>query len=493
MRRLILTCAAALVSACAADNPKFCCVDAADCAQFDVDETRFCSEGEVCDEHTCVAAVCDASTDCIDPSLPYCVNQLCEARCDDQACADVAGAPICALDGVCVGCVDDAGCTPESPVCDDVTRACRPCSNDGECASGVCLFADGTCASEEQLIFVASNGSDIGSCDRENPCRQLTYALGHVTSERDVVRISSGSLTIVPTTIGGTARVYISAIGTELAGTVPNLTIADDANVTIDNLQFVTPPDDDYAIKSTTSGTLRLSRLSFDETPYPIEHESKDGRVVVSHCEFRGSGVFEGDIRCQRGTIEVTESSFDGNGGIRGTCNATVRRNRFNRLSVNATGGRLTFENNLVTTDRTYTDSFRAQDLAAGSSIRFNTFACTLEDCEEGYAFSCSDTTALVSNNVIAWNSPTPVFGTCIISYNVFDDTAGAIGGNGNVSADIDSIFVSRVGLDFHLAEGSAARGAANPTDDDVSSDFEGNARPNPAGTVSDVGAFEAP
>jgi hypothetical protein len=61
----------------------------------------------------------------------------------------------------------------------------------------------------------------------------------------------------------------------------------------------------------------------------------------------------------------------------------------------------------------------------------------------------------------------------------------------GNRSADISTIFRDRQAGDFRLAAASPAIGWGKPGL--VTSDFDGHPRPAPAGSMPDVGAFEAP
>jgi hypothetical protein len=73
-------------------------------------------------------------------------------------------------------------------------------------------------------------------------------------------------------------------------------------------------------------------------------------------------------------------------------------------------------------------------------------------------------------------------------------DAAGAQEVNrgiGNRSADVETFFKDRQARDFHLAPNSPALGFGEPGL--VTVDLDGNARPIPAGSLPDVGAYEAP
>ena len=91
--------------------------------------------------------------------------------------ADCGGnTPYCAASGACVACVSDAMCTTESaPVCDGSANTCRGCVADSECASGICLESNGTCADASSAVFVTVGGSDTGTCSQSAPCATMTY------------------------------------------------------------------------------------------------------------------------------------------------------------------------------------------------------------------------------------------------------------------------------------------------------------------------------
>src|SRR5690606_33997366 len=108
------------LAACTKPNPNTCCVTDQQCADLGADELRPCAAGQACGpEFTCVAAECQNSADCTDPLAPICQLGLCVGTCaTDTDCADVAGRPYCADDGVCVGCMDASQCPADASICD---------------------------------------------------------------------------------------------------------------------------------------------------------------------------------------------------------------------------------------------------------------------------------------------------------------------------------------------------------------------------------------
>jgi hypothetical protein len=104
---------------------------------------------------------CVTDEECTEADAPFCgVSGEC-GTCDGTAdpggaCAGVdAGLPLC-VEGACVA------CTPENPVvcdqqlllCDGGTNACVPCTEHGQCGSGACELAVGTCFPEGFVAHV---------------------------------------------------------------------------------------------------------------------------------------------------------------------------------------------------------------------------------------------------------------------------------------------------------------------------------------------------
>lgn len=183
-------------------NPQFCCLSEADCAAFGVSEIRSCGAGLTCDDHRCVRAMCSADPDC-SPEHPVCSGGFC-VDCDEtRACS--ASEPVCDLStntceicsdhadcesrpatpycngSACVQCVSSAQCSAATPFCDG--GSCRACELDAECETRACGL-DGTCVPEDQIVWMASTGNDVGTCTRAAPCRNFVYAL----TQADVAR-----------------------------------------------------------------------------------------------------------------------------------------------------------------------------------------------------------------------------------------------------------------------------------------------------------------
>ena len=123
-----------------------------------------------------------------------------------------AATPHCLLEGgplgVCVGCIDSSDCTePGKASCDPDTRTCRSCVEHTDCASMACL-PDGTCGTDDNVIYVDENGTDTGTCTVGARCKSIAYAYELVTATRFHIKLSG---TITETVTLSTKRATLLA------------------------------------------------------------------------------------------------------------------------------------------------------------------------------------------------------------------------------------------------------------------------------------------
>jgi hypothetical protein len=425
---------------------------------------------------------------------------------DSSQCSAPLG--VCAADGVCVACAAASDCTaePDAPVCDDQARACRGCTKDNECGvGGVCLEGTGRCVAGADAAFVTMNGSDSGTCTRAAPCAGIPYAITQLGA-RKTIHVLGGSLDTATLVLADVGTLAIDGEDTQLsAGSASTtLNVRGNSDVTIEGFRFNVPPTsptgaDVPAIVVTGSATkATLEGLDFGGSGGTAVSASLGATVVLSRSHVGSlstNNTFEINSNGAKttvvgNTLEMTIVSGANGGAL------TVARNRFESTrdgSVHAGGGVLVVQNNLIIHRDGYNDSISVSNLSPGSIIRFNTIVNTTATPLDGSAIYC-DATVQVTSNVFAYNSGHPITGQgCATRYSVFDDVALTSAGTGNHVTGIETIFVDRMAGDYHLAAGSVARKAAEPGQDMVDVDFEGNARPNPTGTNADCGAFEAP
>jgi len=440
---------------------------------------------------------CATAVECTDPAAPFCVDSECSASCSVAADCVEADRGVCAADGACVGCEVASDCGSEAPICDDSARACRGCAADAECGGGVCIEAEGACVADADVAFVADLGSDTGACTRATPCATLTFAITQAGTARRVIHVLGGTLNTGSVTLGGD---YVldgedTTIGSAGATT---LTIRAPANITVEGFRLVAPTAGTTpAISVSGFGAVGiLHDLQITGTGLAVTvTNSAEVTLARSHI---GSLATTSTVQCTNAKLRVDqcvlEQTIVNDGNTQ--CEATVTRNRFESSrdgSVQLTGGQLVMENNLVIHRDGFNDSILAVNLRPGSTIRFNTIVNTTALPSDGAALSC-DNAIEVTSNIFAYNSGHPITGLgCATRFSVFDDQSTTAAGTGNQLTGIDQIFVNRGTGDYHLSASSVARAGAEPGQNMVKIDFDGQPRPSPSDTTADSGAFEAP
>ena len=415
-------------------------------------------------------------------------------RVDDD-CTSVAGRPICQVaTATCVGCLDATTCPTDKPSCDRDEHACRGCVSDDECASGICIEADGTCADAGATVFVSSVGTDIGDCKEATPCATIPFALQRVTPIRRVMRVVGDFLNdgaSQPTFVIDRS-LTIDFGGTTLPrpgnGAVFSL-VSPASVVTIEGVTLTgpltSPPITEApAVIVGTGIALRLFNSTITGSGVEVANGTLDARNLK---------VAASVIRCTSGTLLIRDSTFSASKTNYTNCQTTITKNRFDLApdaAFQGQGGVLTFENNVLIVNSEFSDLISTGGHAPGSVIAFNTIVNTATVLKSPAALSC-DATFTITSNIIAYHSTAPILGQgCIVRASLFD-LEGAAAAPGNPSGDASTFFKSRASGDFHLATASPALNVGEPNI--VTSDFDGNPRPAPAGSRPDVGAYEAP
>jgi hypothetical protein len=442
---------------------------------------------------------CSTAAQCTDPAEPFCVNAECGSSCAVNTDCTDPGHALC-TGGACVQCNSDTDCAdPTASVCDTESHECRGCTADSECTGGVCIEAQGTCVADADVAFVANNGTST-TCTRTAPCETIESAITNAGS-RKVIHVLGGDLIDNALMLSGTRildgenTIFGFSSGTAISVTAP-------ASLTIEGFTFTEPPVANMlpAISVTGPGavlTLYDVTVAGDGGPAIIAQNSAS--LVLSHSHV-GSlpSLNRHEVDCVNATIRADQNIFEKSMITNGTgaCTATVTRNHFdsdNDGSVQISAGQVVMENNLIIHEDGFNDSIFLTGLAAGSVMRFNTIVNTTGAPSDGSALGC-DNTVQVTSNIFAYNSAHPVGGTgCDVRYSIFDSVSTTSAGTGNQIVPIDSIFANRATGDYHLSDASIAKGASEPGQTMTTIDLDGNARPNPAGTLSDSGAFEAP
>jgi hypothetical protein len=491
-RKVMVVVALAMATACTRHNPAVCCTTPAECEELGVDDVRPCEGFKVCIDGNCVSPTCSSSAECSDPT-PYCVNQVCSPTCSaDPDCVGISGLPYCSPEGACVACLDSSQCEdPGAAVCDDATYECRPCVEDVECASGVCLSLEGTCAVTDDVVYVSTSGTDSGDCPSGAPCRTIQYGLNYVTAQRRVLRLVDSDFS-VPDGVNLDRDVYLDTASTRMSRTSvgPIITVDTPSTVTVEGIRIVNTSVV-LSIDVNTQADVTLNAIDVTRGSISVGGAAT---LRVMHSHFTALS----NIACQS-RVEVDDSTFEAQSTVTGNycVEANIHHNRFLVAvgrAIAMTHSTAQIENNLVVVQGSTSPEIAVTSTASpqGSNIRFNTFAS--EGSGTGSAMSCGfgDT---ATSNIFAWQSPNALYSgsACTHTYSLFDAAAGAVPGAGNVTGVASGdVFVAPANGDYHPASDSGALGAAE-AGLDVSDDLMHSPRPAPAGSTPDIGAYEMP
>lgn len=485
---LIAAVFATVLAGCPSPNPDFCCVTAETCAAAGlVDERRPCEIGQACKSYGCVAAECKSAADCTSPEAPACLHGLCVAGCAvDDDCAGVAGQPRCdASEATCVGCLSNDQCLADQPICDADARSCRGCTADDECASGVCIEATGTCAADDAIIYVTDTGTDAGTCPISAPCQTMAFAMGLTSINRNVIRVLGSYFYLGNSVLSLTNSVVIDGSNTTLtSGALPAIFVYGLA--TLEGVRLSSTDTFAPLLKVSSGGILTLARATVDTGQIEV---SAGGALDGVNVKLRNS-----NLECKSGgTLTIRRSHLE-QGYIDSSCKLVLSASRLEPApgalpTTRFMGSMQVIENNIF-----IGDNAEAMLLfvfgASGSKFRFNTIINTSSIIGTASAIVCDDD-ADVTSNIIAYNSTAPI--SCVARHSLFDSVGAqeVSRGVGNVSADVMTFFRDRQAGDFHLSSNSPALGVGESGL--VTADLDGNARPVPAGTLPDVGAYETP
>lgn len=481
---------------CTKRNPAVCCITEADCADFGFPYPTPCEDGLACDGTSCVEPLCGRPSDCIDPTLPYCVDGICLA-CDSQGdlgclaeapvcdsvlgtcgpctgpedCTTHAGTPLC-IGGACVACSSDADCEAAAPICDG--GDCRGCQADDECTSGACDRDTGECIASDNVIYVMPSGTDAGTCTMVSPCESPRFAMQQLSTTRAHIVIAPGEYQLASSllsyaTITADQQVTIHGAGAMLNADMRLFSdetavfLVDGGALTVIGLSIrqLTPTPISNGFWCRDSGRLMLLDVKLDVTYDSVQSDGCEARIAQT------------TLSSIREDLQLTESLVT-NGG---TLELTRSRVEAGILDIVATD--FVMENNLILSGIVLQ--------SAHGAASFNTIANTYLGEGQPRAVLCSGAPPAPEfvHNILWVRGATTalVGGTC----DVHDSIAGPIQVSGRGNVAVDPEFVDDLGQNFHLTESSPAIDVA--TSGPIV-DFEGDSRPR--GQAWDLGYDEA-
>ncbi len=464
--RFALLCTLAL--GCTKANPQYC------------DATVGCPTGMACDlvRRTCVdanadltmpmvdasmppdLAGCMTSTDCIEAAKPICDDMTKTCRPCSSAttdAGDVGDVECSSKDptrhycnmGKCVQCQSSADCSNPTPAC-DATGTCAKCTDHAQCPSLVC-DSDGTCHDQSDVFYVDNNGS----CSMKPS--------GAMNDPFCVIQDAVNKNTTKVIRVVGSSKVYPPVVFNNQSGTLvgPGRDVMPPAKIS------------GMAAAVAVMGTNeKVSVDGFDLTTV--------GNADAIFC--LGTNL---DLTVQRSLIHGAQKH-----GVSSTsCRITLDQDR---ITANALGGVLasasiyTILNCMIVENGAFGP---AVDLStsAGGTFRHNTVAQNTNGANVG-GIDCGGTMRDIENSIIWKNSQSAgsqLNGSCNLIYVDIDEPPLAMGTNRNLTPDFTA--------DYHLMNDANNMACcidqvpASPVDHD----FDGTPRPQPANGKFDIGAHE--
>jgi hypothetical protein len=338
---------------------------------------------------------------------------------------------------------------------------------------------------------VSSSGIDSGTCLSTGPCATIGYAEQQITGGRNVIKITSGSLVVNAAQVYITG--YIDGTSTVITGSGSNgLIDVVNGNVVITGVTL--------APTNLASAAITAGQATFYGDTLNGVVTTTGGTMTIDHsvAAFVKCGITLAGGDGAAGTLTVVHSMIIDEVQTEG-CAVSIQQKDFDETSlgpeddqtqIEVQGSASVFhiENNLVVSDCSFTDPVILQG-ATGSTYRFNSEVNLSGSDATAEPLSCMGSID-ASNNILAWHSSQTL--ACTTTYTLLDSLQAVPPGTGNKVGSAASFFVDMANKDFHLAAGSPAIGAGS-AGANVTVDYDGNPRPNPAGSSPDVGALESP
>jgi hypothetical protein len=185
---------------------------------------------------------CAGDEDCPDAAAPFCAvgSGACVA-CDgtddpDAACAGVdPSLPLC-VGGACVQCTEAnaTACTGKTPVCDEASNTCVPCTAHDQCGEAACNLYVGACLPADAVVHV-------GPGEEHATLGEAVAVFG--PEEQGTIVVHAGTYNEAVTVGSGRVLAFLAAPGDLplwilAPSTTPQLTAGPGTTVLVDGLQL---------------------------------------------------------------------------------------------------------------------------------------------------------------------------------------------------------------------------------------------------------------
>ena len=401
--------------------------------------------------------------------------------------------------GACVQCTSEKhqACTGNTPRCDQ--DMCVACTDDTQdCGAGGLCLPSGACATSDNIIHVASNGSTDPDCGTTaKPCQLLEQALlmAKATPSKTAIKLDDAA-TYTPATSNFVVDADVTIdmrVGAILhkKGDGPLLEIKNNRTVAIlgGTIQGATGTNGD-GIRCNDQVKLTIEATTIQTTDQSAINMLTGCSLTVAGATISDashkSGVFVPAIRDNGQSITLSRSRITSNpgGGLEVNSGTfTVVGNAFlhNGDMNNSTTGGIAIK----------------VSLSPLSRLDFNTIASnTVQDGSNGGGIDCNAGSGFIGHNNIVWDNKevlllgtvsSQISGSCKYNYSDIGPALVLTGLDAQNNINSDPLLVNEQ-TDPHLQAASPARGAADPNADLTglaAKDIDGQPRVKPA----DIGA----
>ena len=267
------------------------------------------------------SAGCGGDDECTDAAAPFCVEGACSpcSATDDPvaACQGLdATTPLCIGD-VCVACSEQpTDCTGTTPICDDDSGACLPCTEHGQCPDSACHAFEGSCLDPTNVLYVNNGVPAGGDGSMDMPFSTLADAIAAVPGGAEgTIRVDETIMTYSEALLVDGDKV-IAILG--LGGGVPEL--RSPINAPALSVSSATTYVESFSVRgndiadsvTVVDGGLDIRRsiIAFNDDGVGVDAMGADVRLLNTEIylnDFGGVVAFDG-------TLEVVNSVIGGNG-----------------------------------------------------------------------------------------------------------------------------------------------------------------------------------
>ena len=267
------------------------------------------------------SAGCGGDDECTDAAAPFCVDSVCSpcSATDDPAAACQGlepTTPLC-IDDACVACTaQPMDCAGTTPVCDDGSGACLPCTEHAQCPDSACHAFVGSCLDPGTVFYVNAAAGAGGDGTVDMPFATIGEALAAIPAGAEgTIRVDEAITTYNEALlVDGDRVVAILGIG----GGVPDLRSpmnapaldVDGSTTYVESFNVIGNDIADSVEVVDGAIDIRRSIVGFNDDGIGIDAMGSDVRLLASEVYLNQFG----GVVMVGGTLEIVNSVIAGNG-----------------------------------------------------------------------------------------------------------------------------------------------------------------------------------